>query len=162
MTPGQKHLLNTLLVKLVTLIRTATVSDVVKGKARTIVDYYLYNPFTEKDVKFFHLLHGSQFYTDHMRDAYSPSHTHSADRRYVPMLTHMLSTNYNLLEAELERMGMLADLPLDGSITPTAEELRNRFVEALALYVDINHADYKAICWTIPRHVFRESIYAAA
>ncbi|MNQ48379.1 hypothetical protein D3C85_622570 [compost metagenome] len=162
MTPTQKHTLNTLLVNLIALIRDSTVPAETKGKAIAIVDFYLFNPFTMKEPTFFHLLHGTEFYANNMHVYYHPTHSHRADSAYVPLLTHMLKSNYATLEAELERLTMLKGLGLYDDKIPTAEQLKNRFVEGMALYDSIDHRDYAAVSWTLPRHVFGELPNATA
>ena len=163
MTPTQKHTLNTLLVNLIVLIRDSTVSNEIKGKAIAIVDFYLYNPFAGKQPTFFHLLYGTEFYTKALRGRYyMPSHGHQASADYVPLLTHMLKSNYATLEAELERLTMLEGLGLYEDKVPTAELLKNRFVEGIALYDSVDHRDYAVVSWTLPRRVFGELSNASA
>jgi hypothetical protein len=156
MTYNQKHTLNTLLVNLVVLIRDAKVSEEIKGKAIAIVDFYLYNPFTAKQANFFHMLHGTEFYTTSLRGYYHPTHDHCAEQAYVPLLTHMLKTNYDSLEAELERLKMLEGLSIYDDTIPTAETLRSRFVEGIALYESVDHRDYNQLTRTLPLHLFAE------
>ncbi|MNR50970.1 hypothetical protein D3C85_1705670 [compost metagenome] len=74
----------------------------------------------------------------------------------------MLLSNYTTLEAELERLTMLEGLGLYDDKVPTAEQLKNRFVEGMALYDSVDHRDYAAVSWTLPRHVFGELSNASA
>lgn len=144
MQPTQRRKLNELLEALAKLIVYSTVPNEVKGKARSIIDYYLANPFTKRKADFFNQLTLS----------YPPSHTHAADPKYVPFLSMLLYSNHELLLARLEYLDMIGGLSFKPETIPTKEQMKNRFVEALALYTEIDHTDFEALMTCLPQHAF--------
>lgn len=144
MQPSQRRKLNELLDSLAKLIVNATVPAEIKGKARTILDYYLFNPFTQKKHDFFNQL----------TLTYVSTHPHAADSKYVPFLSMLLLSNHELLLARLEQLDMIAGLAFKPEDIPTKEQYCNRFVEAMALYTEIDHTDFQAMTTFLPLHAF--------
>lgn len=144
MQPSQRRKLNELLDALVQLIITSTVNDEIKGKARTILDYYLFNPFTKRKYDFFNQL----------TLAYRPSHDIAAESKYVPFLSMLLFSNHEMYKMRLEALDAIEGLPFTPETIQTKEELQNRFVEALAIYTEIDHADFEAMSTLLTTHAF--------
>lgn len=143
MSPHQRRTIAELARNLIQLITTCTCSNEIKGKAITIVDYYVVNPFTKRQSDFFRVSMN-----------YDVSHDHSADPRYVPFLSMLLLSNYDMLQRRIEMFGMIDGLGFRPETVLTVEQLQNRFVEALALYTEIDHGDLTQLSSFLPMHAF--------
>lgn len=143
MSPHQRRTIAELTRNLIQLITDCTCSNEIKGKAITIIDYYLVNPFTKRQDDFFKV-----------SMIYDATHDHSADPRYVPFLSMLLLSNYDLLERRIEMLNMVGGLGFRPETILTAEHLQNRFVEGLALYTEIDHSDLDQLMSFLPMHAF--------
>jgi len=143
MTPHQKRTISDLTVALLNLIMGSGCSNEVKGKAYTIVDYYLFNPFETRQPGFF-------------RDAmvWSSVHQFKAEPKYVPLLSMLLLSSYDLLMRRIEMLDMIDGLTFTPATVLTKTQLQDRFVEALALYTDIDHSNLEELMNTLPLHAF--------
>lgn len=143
MTPHQRRTINELALALIKLIVNSTCTGEIKGKARTIIDYYLINPFKQRQSDFFVVM---------LRHV--ATHDHAANSKYVPLLTMMLLSSHDLLLKRLEMLDMIDGLGFRPETVPTKEQLQNRFVEALALYTEMDHTNLDMILSFLPMHAF--------